>query len=70
MAITWLDFKEIPLEIFLDKFSLKISDVIFQGQTLYWTYFRNRWSDWCETKKEVHQLDVGEFWRNLLLWTL
>ena len=34
MNITWLDFEKIPLEIFWGKFSLKISDVIFQGQTL------------------------------------
>ena len=26
-------------------------DVFFQGQTLYWTYVRNGWSDWCETKR-------------------
>ena len=32
------------------EFLLKISDVIFQGQTFYWTYLRNGWSDWCETQ--------------------
>ena len=25
--------------------------MFFQGQTLYWTYLRNGWSDWCETKR-------------------
>ena len=34
------------------KFSLKISDVFFQGQTLFWPYLRNGWSDWCETKRK------------------
>ena len=34
------------------KFSIKISDVFFQGQTLFWPYLRNGWSDWCETKRK------------------
>ena len=34
------------------KFSLKISDVFFQGQTLFWPYLRNGWSYWCETKRK------------------
>ena len=34
------------------KFSLKILDVFFQGQTLFWPYLRNGWSDWCETKRK------------------
>ena len=38
--------------------SLKICDVFFQAQTLYWTYLRNGWSDWCEMK-EMHWLDTG-----------
>ena len=25
--------------------------MFFQGQTLYWTYLRNGWSDWCKTKR-------------------
>ena len=32
------------------KFSLKNLDVFFQGQTLFWPYLRNGWSNWCETK--------------------
>ena len=24
----------------------------FQGQTLFWTFLRNGWSDWCETKRK------------------
>ena len=47
--ITWLDFGEILL-YFFSGFSLKISDVFFQGQPLFWTYLRNGWSDWHETK--------------------
>ena len=27
-------------------------DVFFQGQTLFWPYLRNGWSDWCETKRK------------------
>ena len=34
------------------KFSLKISDVFFQGQTLFLAYLTNGWSDWCETKRK------------------
>ena len=34
----------------IGKFSLKVSDMFFQGQTLFWPYLRNSWSDWCETK--------------------
>ena len=41
------------------KFASKISDVFFQGQTLYWTYLTKGLSDWCETKSEVHRLDTG-----------
>ena len=37
---------------YFGKFSLKNSDVFFQGQTLFWSYLRNGWSDWCETKRK------------------
>ena len=37
---------------YFGKFSLKISDVFLQGQTLFWPYLRNGWSDWCETKRK------------------
>ena len=51
MLITWLDFRGILLEtFFFAKFSLNISDVFFQGQTLYWTYLRNGWSDGVKRK--------------------
>ena len=46
---------------FFAKFSLKISDVLFQGQTLYWTYLRIGWSDWCETKRRC----IGWYWVKL-----
>ena len=39
-------------KFYFGKFSLKISDVFFQGQTLFWPYLRNGWSDWCETKRK------------------
>ena len=42
------------------KFSLKISDVFFQSQTLYWTYLRNGWSDWCEPKRRCIGWILGE----------
>ena len=37
---------------YFGKFSLKISDVFFRCQTLFWPYFSNGWSDWCETKRK------------------
>ena len=37
---------------YFGKFALKISDVFFQGQTLFWPYLRNGWSDWCKTKRK------------------
>ena len=39
-------------KLYFGKFSFKISDVFFQGQTLFWPYLRNGWSDWCETKRK------------------
>ena len=33
---------------------------VFQGQTLYWTYLRNGWSDSCETKRRC----IGWIWVN------
>ena len=62
---------------YFGKFSLKNSDVYFQGQTLFWPYLRNAWSDWCEPKRKcicwilgticdltfelTHDLDLGCF---------
>ena len=61
MLITWLDFERNSVrKYFFGKFSSKISDVFFQGQTLYWTYIRNGWSDWCETKKRCIGWILGE----------
>ena len=37
---------------YFGKFSLKILDVSFQGQTLFWPYLRNGWSDWCEIERK------------------
>ena len=34
--------------------------MFFQGQTLYWTYLRNGWSDWYETKRRCIGLILGE----------
>ena len=68
MFITWLDFGGILEEIlFFAKFSSKISDVFFQGQTLYWAYLRNGWSDWCETKRRCIGWILGELF-GLDLW--
>ena len=50
MLINWLDIGGILLEIpFCQIFFENFGCV--QGQTLYWTYLRNGWSDWCETKR-------------------
>ena len=35
------------LQIFFKNFGC-----VFQGQTLFWPYLRNGWSDWCETKRK------------------
>ena len=67
MLITWVDFEGILLETFFTKFSLKFLDVFFQGQTLYWTYLRNGWSDWCETKRRCIGWILGELC-DLDLW--
>ena len=51
MVIFWLDFGEIVLEtVIFGKFSLKIWDVFFQGQILFWPFVRNGWSNWYEMK--------------------
>ena len=50
---------------YFGKFSLKISDVFFQGQTLFWPYLRNVRLMWNE--KEVHRLDTGH---NMWPWPL
>ena len=52
---------------YFGKYSLKISDVIFQGQTLFWPYLRNGCSDWWETKNEVPRFDTGY---NMWHWPL
>ena len=44
---------------YFGKFSLKISDVFFQGQTQFWPYLRNGWSDWCETKMKCIAWTLG-----------
>ena len=49
---------------YFSKFSLEISDVFFQGQTLFWPYLRIDWSDWCETKSKC---DTGH---NMWPWPL
>ena len=50
MVITWLDFWRSSVgNCYFSKFSLKMMDVFFQGQTLFWPYLRNGCSDWCET---------------------
>ena len=52
MVITWLDFGTVE-NYYFGKSSLKISDVFFQGQTLFWPYLRNGWFDWCEKKRSA-----------------
>ena len=55
---------------YFGKFSLKNLDVFFQGQTLFWPYLRNGWSDWCETKRKcigwilgtICDLDLWPHW--------
>ena len=67
MVITWLDSGAVFKNWYFGKFSFKISDVFFQGQTLFWPYLRNGRSDWCETKHVTltfdltRDLDLGSF---------
>ena len=53
--------------IFFAKFSSKILVAFFQCQTLYWTYLRNGWSDWCETKRRCIGWMLAELF-DLDLW--
>ena len=46
---------------YFGKFSLKLSDVFFQGQTLFWPYLRNGSSDWCETKRKCIGWTLGTY---------
>ena len=65
------DFGGILLEtLFFAKFSSKILDVFFQGQTLYWTYLRNGWSDWCERKRILGELCDLDLWPCPWPWPL
>ena len=34
--------------------------MFFQGQTLYWPYLRNGWSDWHETKRKFIGWTLGD----------
>ena len=65
MLLTRLDFGGILLETFLAKFSFKISDVFFPGQTLNWTYLRNGWSN--DVKQKVGAL--VRYWVNYVTLT-
>ena len=51
----------------------QISDVFFQGQTLFWPFLRNGWSDWCETKRKCICWILGticdlDLWTHLWPW--
>ena len=39
--------------------------MFFQGQTLFWSNFRNGWSNWCETKRKNIGWILGIIW----LWS-
>ena len=41
--------------------------ITWLGQTLYWTYLRNGWSDWCEMKRRCISWILGELC-DLDLW--
>ena len=51
--------------IFFVWFFFQVSDVFFQGQTIYWPYLRHGWSRWCETKGSA---SVG-YWVNYVTLT-
>ena len=64
MVITWWDSEG---QFCQNPSYCQISDVFFQGQTLYWTDLRNGWSDWCETKRRCNGWILGELC-DLDLW--
>ena len=67
MLSTWLDFGGILLEtLFLSNFLWKFRMCFFKVK-LYWTYLRNGWSDWCETKRRCIGWILGELC-DLPLW--
>ena len=66
MLITWLAFGVIFFcQIFFKNFGW-----VFQGQTVYWTYLRNGWSNWCETKRRCISwiLDDLDLWPHPWPW--
>ena len=59
---------------YFSKFSVKILDVFFHGQTLFWPYLRNGWSDRCETKRKCIGWMLGprcdlDLWPHSWPWT-
>ena len=49
---------------YFGKFSLKMPDVFFQGQTLFWPYLSTGWPDWRETKRKCiggYVISIGPF---------
>ena len=62
MLKTWLDFGGILLETdFLANFLWKVWMCFFKVKhSLYWTYLRNGWYDWCETKRSCIGWILGE----------
>ena len=69
VVITWLDVRDILLEtvtlpIFLSKFWMRFSRL-----NTIWSYLRNGWSDWCESKRKwidyilgICDLDLWPHW--------
>ena len=68
MVITWLDFGGILFEtfffanIFFENFGC-----FFKVKHCYWTYLRNGWSNWCETKRRCISSILGKLC-DLDLW--
>ena len=62
MLKTWLDFEGILLETdFFANFLWKVWMCFFKVKhSLYWTYLRNGWYDWCETKRSCIGWILGE----------
>ena len=59
VVITWLDFGEVLWETLILANCLKKFWCVFQGQTLFWSYLRNGWSDWCETIRKCISWMLG-----------
>ena len=66
MFITWFDLGGMLLKLLFCHIFFENFGCVFQDQTLFWTYLRNGWSDWCDTKRVA----LVRYWVNYMTWPL